>query len=77
MIHPVRVLPILFGIWLLDQPETLACAVCYGGAEGPMIDAARWGVFLLFGLIGVVQIGFATFFVKLWRRARLEKKGSV
>ena len=42
-----------------------------------MIDGARWGVYLLFGLVGVVQIGFATFFVKLWRRAQLEKKGSV
>lgn len=51
-----------------------ACSVCYGEAEGPLIDAARLGVFLLFGLVLVVQASFAGFFVYLWRRARRHRQ---
>ena len=47
-----------------------ACSVCYGSADGPMIDAARLGVWLLFGLVLAIQLAFGTFFVSLWRRAR-------
>ena len=54
--------------WLLGQPAADACSVCYGQAEGPMIDAARSGVWLLFGLVGSVQVCFVAFFVYLWRR---------
>jgi hypothetical protein len=56
--------------WLVAQPAADACTVCYGEAEGPMIDAARSGVWLLFGLVGSVQISFVAFFVYLWRRGR-------
>jgi len=57
-------------VWLLGQPAADACTVCYGQAEGPMIDAARGGVWLLFGLVGSMQISFVAFFVYLWRRNR-------
>jgi hypothetical protein len=57
-------------VWLLGQQGTDACSVCYGQAEGPMIDAARSGVWLLFGLVGGMQISFVAFFVYLWRRGR-------
>lgn len=57
-------------VWLLSRQGIDACTVCYGEAEGPMIDAARNGVWLLFGLVGGVQICFAAFFVYLWRRGR-------
>jgi hypothetical protein len=53
----------------LAQPVAEACTTCYGEAEGPMIDAARAGVFLLFGLVGALQVAFVGFFVYLWRRS--------
>jgi hypothetical protein len=53
----------------LAQPVAEACTTCYGEAEGPLIDAARAGVFLLFGLVGALQIAFIGFFVYLWRRS--------
>lgn len=46
-----------------------ACASCYGLADGPMIDAARLGVWLLLGVTLFVQGGFAAFFIYLRRRA--------
>ncbi len=57
-------------VWFLGQQTAEACTVCYGEAQGPMIDAARAGVWLLFGLVGSVQAAFVAFFVHLWRRSR-------
>ncbi len=57
-------------VWFLGQQTAEACTTCYGEAQGPMIDAARAGVWLLFGLVGGVQAAFAAFFVHLWRRSR-------
>lgn len=51
-----------------------ACSVCYGDAEGPLIDAARLGVFFLLGVVLLVQGSFAGFFVYLWRRARRHRR---
>ena len=57
-------------VWFLGQQTAEACTTCYGEAQGPMIDAARAGVWLLFGLVGGLQAAFAAFFVHLWRRSR-------
>ncbi len=57
-------------VWFLGQQTAEACTTCYGDAQGPMIDAARAGVWLLFGLVGGIQAAFAAFFVHLWRRSR-------
>ena len=48
----------------------LACSICFGEAQGPMIEGARMGVWLLFGLTLLVQGAFAAFFVVLYRRSR-------
>lgn len=48
----------------------LACTTCYGHAEGPLIDAARLGIWLLLGVTVCLQAGFAAFFLYLRRRAR-------
>jgi len=56
-------------IWFFGQPVAEACTTCYGEAEGPLIDAARAGVWLLFGLVGALQAAFIGFFVYLWRRS--------
>ncbi len=47
-----------------------ACPVCYGEAQGPLIDAARVGAWMLIGVIASMWIGFTWFFVYLWRRAK-------
>lgn len=62
--------PFAAALWLADASPALACGVCYGEAQGPMIDAARLGVWLLFGLVLLMQLGFGGFFLYLWRRAR-------
>ena len=66
----IHTVPVMIALWLLSHRAASACAVCYGDAEGPMIEAARLGVWLLFGLVGAVQLAFVLFFVQLWRRAR-------
>ena len=48
----------------------LACPTCYGDAEGPMIDAARLGMWLLLGVTFAIQGGFIAFFLYLRRQAR-------
>jgi hypothetical protein len=48
----------------------LACPVCYGNAEGQMIDAARLGMFLLLGIVVLMQGAFGAFFLYLRRQAR-------
>jgi hypothetical protein len=49
--------------------EAFACASCYGLADGPLIDAARLGVWLLLGVTLAIQGGFFAFFLYLRRRA--------
>jgi len=73
----IHTVPVLCLIWLLNSRAAEACTVCYGEAEGPMIDAARWGVYLLFGLVLAVQIAFGAFFVQLWRRSRLAQTNNL
>ena len=62
---PAVVLVSIFGTRAAE-----ACSVCYGQAEGPMIDAAKLGVWLLFGLVLAIQLAFLTFFLYLYRRAK-------
>lgn len=66
-IHP---LAILAAGWLLSVRPAAACSVCYGEASGPIIDAARLGVWLLFGLVFAVQVCLVVFFIYLRRRAK-------
>jgi uncharacterized membrane protein YccC len=47
-----------------------ACPVCFGDAEGPIIDAARLGTFLLLGVTLAIQGAFVAFFLYLRRQAR-------
>ena len=57
-------------VWLADPGPALACPACFGNAEGPMIDAARLGTFLLLGITLAIQGAFAAFFLYLRRQAR-------
>jgi hypothetical protein len=49
--------------------EVIACAVCFGAADGPMLDAARVGVLVMAGVTCVMLAAFGTFFVRVARRS--------
>ena len=49
----------------------LACTVCFGGAEGSLIDGAKLGVAVLLAITLAVQVGFVAFFLYLRKRAKL------
>jgi hypothetical protein len=55
--------------WMGSARPALGCSTCYGGAEGPMFDAARLGTLLMLGVVLFLQIAFAAFFLYLRRRA--------
>jgi hypothetical protein len=56
-------------VWLSHPDPTLACSTCFGQADGPLIDAAQMGTWLLLGVVLCVQVAFAAFFLYLRRQA--------
>ncbi|MEM7482231.1 MAG: hypothetical protein AAF481_13730 [Acidobacteriota bacterium] len=50
--------------------DLLACPVCYGEAEEPVIDGARWSIIFLGGLLYAMIGGGLTLFLLLRRRAQ-------
>jgi hypothetical protein len=65
------------GFWMVGRGSAFACPVCFGQADGPMIDAARLGVWLLLAVVLFLQGGFAAFFLYLRRRAREAEDRSI
>lgn len=55
---------------LLVANDASACPVCWGNPDDPMVKSANNGIWVLLGVVGFVQIGFAALFISLWRRAR-------
>ena len=47
--------------------DVLACAVCFGAAHGPLLDAARLGVLFMVGVTCIVLALFARFFLRIAR----------
>jgi len=43
----------------------VACTVCFGAADGPLIASARLGVLVMVGVTCAVLAGFAAFFARL------------
>jgi len=63
-------LKLLIPVLALCVPmKSLACAACYGQADGPMVDGMNWGIFTLLGVVVPVLGGFLTFFIYLIRRS--------
>jgi hypothetical protein len=50
--------------------SVLACPLCFGAAETPMIDGANLGVVALLGVTLTVQGAFVAFFLYLRYRAK-------
>lgn len=65
-----RVLAIAAAILIGGSSSALACPVCFGAVEAPLIDAARLGILVLLGITLAVQAAFVAFFLYLRRRAR-------
>ncbi len=54
---------------LCAPAKSLACAACYGKANGSMADGMNWGIFTLMGVIVPVLGGFGAFFIYLIHRS--------
>ncbi len=59
---------------ILIAPAALACPVCFGSPDDPMVKGVNNGIWVLLSLVGLVQIGFVAMFWSFWRRAREQKR---
>jgi len=61
----------LLAVWalLLAEAPAFACPSCFSQAQGPLVDAARVGMWLLLALTLGLQGAFVAFFLYLRRRA--------
>jgi hypothetical protein len=65
----------LLTLLLLAAPRlALACPVCFGQNDSPLAKGVNMGIFFMLGVVTVMLVGFASFFVYLSRRARLAAK---
>ena len=72
MIRSLRPLArVLLAVLALLAAETpaFACPSCFSQAQGPLVDAARLGMWLLLAVTLGLQGAFACFFLYLRRRA--------
>jgi heme/copper-type cytochrome/quinol oxidase subunit 2 len=53
-----------------EGASLLACPVCFGAAESPLIDGAKLGVLVMVAITLVVQGAFVGFFLYLRNRAK-------
>ena len=57
-------------VMLGGSASLLACPLCFGAEETPLIDGAKLMVVAMLGVLFVVQGAFVAFFVYLRKRAR-------
>jgi hypothetical protein len=55
---------------MIGGSSVLACPVCFGAAETPMIDGAKLGVLVMLAITFAVQGAFVGFFFYLRKRAK-------
>jgi len=55
---------------IVGGTPVLACPVCFGADETPLIEGAKLGVLLLLAITLAVQGGFVGFFLYLRKRAK-------
>jgi len=66
----IRVLTTAAAVVIGGSSTVLACPVCFGAEETPLIDGAKLGVLALLGVTFAVQGAFAGFFLYLRKRAK-------
>ena len=54
----------------VGSSSILACPLCFGAEETPMIDGAKLGVLVMLAVTLAVQGGFVAFFLYLRKRAK-------
>jgi hypothetical protein len=60
----------LFTFAMLTAPRAaFACPVCFGNSDAPMAIATNTGILFMLGIVGMVLLAFASFFIYLIRRA--------
>jgi len=57
-------------VLILGASRVLACPVCFGAEETPLIDGAKLGVLVMLAITLAVQGGFVAFFLYLRKRAK-------
>ena len=68
MSRPIRQLILLLAALCFAARPALACSVCYGDPESPMSTGLTWAVGVLAGMITLVLVGVAAFFIHISRR---------
>ena len=66
-----RVLTMAGAMVVGGSSSVLACPVCFGAAETPLIDGAKLGILVLLAITLAVQAAFVSFFLYLRKRAKL------
>ena len=66
----IRALTTSAAVMIGGSSTVLACPVCFGAAESPLIDGAKLGVVALVAVTLAVQLGFVSFFLYLRKRAK-------
>jgi hypothetical protein len=54
---------------LASAPSALACSACFGQSDSSMARSLNASIFTLMGVVGIVLVGAASFFVFLAKRA--------
>ena len=65
-----RLLTTAAAVVIGGSASVLACPVCFGAEESPLIDGAKLGVMVLVVITLAVQGGFVGFFLYLRKRAK-------
>jgi hypothetical protein len=60
----------LAAIMIGGGTSLLACPLCFGAEETPLIDGAKLGVLVMLGVLFAVQGAFVAFFLYLRKRAK-------
>jgi hypothetical protein len=66
----------LFTSFFFAAPRAvLACPVCFGENDSPLALGMNQGILMMLILVGAVLAAFATFFIRLVRRANMADTG--
>ncbi len=65
-----RIFTIAVAVFFAGSSSVLACPLCFGAEETPMIDGAKLGVLVMLAVTLAVQGGFVGFFLYLRNRAK-------
>ena len=71
MTKTFRILSIAAVFWLVGARAALACPVCFGASDSPLVHGSNLAILALLGVTAGVLGAFATFFLHLGKRAKV------